>query len=300
MIVRGEGLPLVLIPGIQGRWEWMAPTVAGLARRCRVASYSLCGEPGTGCRLDPERGFDAHVDQLTRVLDEAGFERATLCGVSYGGWVAVRYAARHPERVSALVLASSPGPRFRPDTRLQRYVRFPYLFLPAFAASTRQRLVPEIRTAVPDPAERRRIARRQIRQVLCHPISPGLMARRILLALREDFVADAGKVTAPTLLLTGERGLDRVVPTQSTLEYLSLIRGATAVELPRTGHIGCVTRPDDWADIVVDFADAHVDRLALAAPAQVAPSTVEVHAVSDGSVRPSEAGAWSREAGWSR
>ena len=264
MIVRGEGLPLVLIPGIQGRWEWMVPTVEGLARRCRVASYSLCGERGTGCRLTEERGFDAHIDQLTRVLDEVGFERAVLCGVSYGGWIAVRYAARHPERVSALVVASSPGPRFRPDTRQRQHARFPYLLLPAFIVSTRRRLMPEIRTAVPDPDERRRIARRQTRHMLRHPISPGLMGRRIRLALREDFVADASRVTAPTLLVTGERGLDRVVPPESTREYLSVIRGSTIVELPSTGHIGCITCANAWADLVVDFAQrvvANHDRL---------------------------------------
>ena len=40
VIDRGAGTPLVLIPGIQGRWEWMAPAVDALAARTRVLTGS--------------------------------------------------------------------------------------------------------------------------------------------------------------------------------------------------------------------------------------------------------------------
>ena len=39
MQIQGDGPPLVLVPGMQGRWEWMTPTVEALARRFRVACY---------------------------------------------------------------------------------------------------------------------------------------------------------------------------------------------------------------------------------------------------------------------
>jgi len=255
IVDRGTGTPVVLVPGIQGRWEWMEETVDALARRARCVSFSLCGEPATRCRLTGERGFDAHVDQLDRVLDEAKLDRVALCGVSYGGWVSVRYAARRPDRVTALVLASAPGPAFRPDERQKRYVRFPWLLLPEFLASTRQRLAPEVATALPDPAVRRKTAQRQLRRMLRHPISPGLMAKRIRVALKEDFAADCARLDVPTLVVTGEAGLDLVVPVETTLEYVRLIRGAEHRQLAATGHIGCVTRANEWADIVTSFVD---------------------------------------------
>lgn len=255
IVDRGAGTPVVLVPGIQGRWEWMEETVDALARRARCVSFSLCGEPGTRCRLTAERGFDAHVDQLDRVLDHAKLDRVALCGVSYGGWISVRYAARRPDRITSLVLASAPGPAFRPDARQQRYVHYPWLLLPGFLASTRQRLAPEIAAALPDPAVRRKTARRQYRRILRHPISPGLMAQRIRLALKEDFAADCASLDLPTLVVTGEAGLDRVVPVETTLEYTRLIRGAEHRQLPTTGHIGCVTCANEWADLVMSFVD---------------------------------------------
>jgi pimeloyl-ACP methyl ester carboxylesterase len=255
MIAVGEGHPLVMVPGIQGRWEWQRPALTALSRRCRAVTYSLCGEPGTGRRLTLKDGFDVHVDQLDRVLDKYRLDRVALCGVSYGGWVSVRYAARRPERVSTLVLVSAPAPRFRPDARHLRYMRAPWLFLPAFFMTTRGRLRPEVLKALPDAVERKRLTRKQLVEMTRAPISPGVMARRIQLAMREDFVSDCRRITAPTLVLTGESGLDRVVPVESTREYLKLIPNAVGAELAMTGHIGLITRPDEWADIVCGFVE---------------------------------------------
>ena len=255
MIAVGEGQPLVMIPGVQGRWEWQRPALDALSRRCRAVTYSLCGEPGTGCRLTPEDGFDVHVDQLDRVLDRYELDRVALCGVSYGGWVAVRYAARRPERVSTLVLVSAPAPTFKPDARHLRYMRAPWLFLPALFVTTRGRLRPEVLKALPDAVERRRLTRKQLAEMTRAPISPAVMARRIQLAMREDFASDCTRIAVPTLVLTGESGLDRVVPVESTRKYLRLIPNAVGAELALTGHIGLVTRPEEWADIVCGFVD---------------------------------------------
>ena len=58
IVDRGSGIPIVVIPGIQGRWEWMSPTVDALAARCRVITFSLADEPSAEW---PTRGtgFDA-------------------------------------------------------------------------------------------------------------------------------------------------------------------------------------------------------------------------------------------------
>lgn len=250
IVDRGHGDPVVLVPGIQGRWEWMAPCVEALAANGRAVSCSLPGEPGSGFRLRFEAGFDVHLEWLDAVLDAAGLESAVLCGVSYGGWVSVHYAAARPHRVRGLVLASAPGPGFEPDDRQQYYVRAPRLLLPAFLVTTRQRMKPELMRALPDARERMRFVSAQLSLMARAPISPGLMARRIRVAMRADFEADARRVQAPTLVVTGEEGLDRVVPVPSTREYLDLVPGARGHVLERTGHLGCVTRPREFAELV--------------------------------------------------
>jgi pimeloyl-ACP methyl ester carboxylesterase len=63
-----------------------------------------------GCGLsdhDVEFSFDAWVADLEAVVDAAGLDRFALLGVSQGGAVSIAYTARHPERVSHLVLVNS-------------------------------------------------------------------------------------------------------------------------------------------------------------------------------------------------
>ena len=104
MMDEGTGPPVIVIPGIQGRWEWMMPALRELRRSCRAISYSLCGDRGSGVDRDPALGFENYMRQLDAVFEKTGVSRAALCGVSYGGFIAFRYAATRPERVSALVL----------------------------------------------------------------------------------------------------------------------------------------------------------------------------------------------------
>ena len=107
MIDIGAGTPVILIPGLQGRWEWMRPAVEAMAKRNRVLSFSLCDERSSPFPCDVERGFENYIDQTVAAMDRAGIEKATIAGVSYGGLIASEFAARHPDRVTALVLASA-------------------------------------------------------------------------------------------------------------------------------------------------------------------------------------------------
>src|SRR5712692_6786756 len=107
IIERGTGDPLVVIPGLQGRWEYVRPAVDALSRWFRVITFPLCGEPSSGLEFNPARGFDNYTGQVLDALGSAGLDRATICGISFGGLIALRCAAAHPERTRALILAST-------------------------------------------------------------------------------------------------------------------------------------------------------------------------------------------------
>ena len=61
------------------------------------------------------------------------------------------------------------------------------------------------------------------------------------------------QVNVPTLVITGDPLLDRVVPVALTREYVRIWPHAREATIARTGHIGSITRPDEFARIVVDF-----------------------------------------------
>jgi pimeloyl-ACP methyl ester carboxylesterase len=241
----GEGPPILVIPGVQGRWEWMKPALRALARRCRVISYSL-GAAST---------FDALVRQVDEVLDRQGVEAAAICGVSFGGQVAAKYAAARPERTRALILVSTPSPAWTPTKEQARYLARPWLSTPAFLATGPSRMWPEIAAAIDGAPARLRFCTGHIGRMLAAPIVPAQMAARMKLTPGPQLSADCARVVARTLVISGEPGLDRVVPAASTRELVDLIRGARYVMFARTGHVGLVTQPDRFARIAGDFVN---------------------------------------------
>lgn len=242
---------LVLIPGIQGRWEWMQPAIDELAKEWRVIPCSLPGEPGAGISVNGT--FDSFVEYIDSVLDAASVQRAVICGVSFGGLIALRYAARRPARTEALILVSTPGPRWTLKPNLVRYMKWPTLSSPLFFAGAFGRFWPELRVTYPDVGERIRFCTAAMARVLAAPAIPSRMSRRAQLAEREPFECDCASVQAPTLVITGERDLDRVVKYDETMDYVALIAGARFQLLEHTGHLGIISAPDRFASIVSRF-----------------------------------------------
>lgn len=253
IIDRGTGAPIVMIPGIQGRWEYMRPAIDALAESFRVITFPLRGERGSCGSLNPTRGLDDFVDQIDAVLDDRHLARATICGVSFGGLIALRFAAQRSERTSALVLVSPPGPNFRLRRRHRIYARLPRILGPVFLAEVPRRVRPEIALAIPDRPDRRRFVWLQIATFARAPVSLSRIAARARLIGIHDQPADCARILAPTLVVTGEPSLDHVVASDGTSEYLGLIRHACAVRLEQTGHLGYITRPREFAAAIREF-----------------------------------------------
>ncbi len=255
IVTKGSGPPLVLIPGFQGRWEYMRSAVEALAPSFHVVTFALCGERSSGLPFEAGRGLDNYVAQVLGVLAELNLDRAIICGVSFGGLIAVRVAATHPTRCAALVLTSTPEPTWRPCRRHSFYARVPWLFGPLFLAETPLRLREELVAAFPQRTRRWQFALEQLRTAVRAPVSLRRMGERARILSELDVAGDCARITAPTLVFTGERGLDHVTPVNGS-GYLGLIAGARSAVLERTGHVGVMTHPDRFAALVREFVGA--------------------------------------------
>jgi 3-oxoadipate enol-lactonase len=253
---RGTGPPLIVVQPLQGRWQWMRPALAELSKQVRVISYTLAGDLGSGERMEPSAGFEVFVRQLERVIDRTRLGRVALCGVSFGGAIAIRYAATRPEQVTRLIVASSPGPGWMPSESQASYVARPWLSMPSFTVGGLRRASGEITTSLPARSARLEFSLRYLGTAVRFPMMPHLMARRVRLLQQLDLAADCARITAPTLVITGEAALDRVVPVSSTREYVTRIPGARHAIMEGTGHLGSLTQPVRFAQIVGEFVNA--------------------------------------------
>ena len=233
---RGNGPPLVLLPGLPGPWQYVAPAVHALSAEFRVMPLSL----------GPECTIDADVDRILNALNERQIARAVICGISLGGLVALRFAAVHPERTAALVLASAPGPgaTLRPHHRF--YTRWPSICGPLFLIETPFRLRHETQWTLAR-------VKTLLAALVAAPVSFAKIARRAVLIESTDITADCEGIVSPTLVITGEPKLDLVVPVASTVKYVAAIPGAAHVVMRGTGHLGPVTHAAEFAGLIRDF-----------------------------------------------
>ncbi|WP_328324800.1 alpha/beta fold hydrolase [Kribbella sp. NBC_00382] len=102
-----DGEPLVLMAGTGGHLEAYAHNIAEFAERYRVIAYDYPGH-GYTTHATSDLELPDYVVHLTGLLDALGIGAANLNGESLGGWVAVKFAAAHPERTLRLVL-NTPG-----------------------------------------------------------------------------------------------------------------------------------------------------------------------------------------------
>ncbi len=111
-IAAGEGTPLVFISGWLGSMElsskFPAFTVIGetLGRGRLLIAFDRRGQ-GASQREVGDLSLEAHVADLSAVVDHLQLERFDLFGLADGSAISMAYAAEHPARVSRLVLASA-------------------------------------------------------------------------------------------------------------------------------------------------------------------------------------------------
>jgi 3-oxoadipate enol-lactonase len=243
----GDGPPLVLVPGLAGGYELLGPLARQLARDFRVISYQLRGEDDC---FALRRRFDLHdlVADLREFLAWLGLERPAVMGVSFGGVLALELAARHPRLLSSLML-QGVGARFERGL-LQQVAsivlsRYPLPsdnpFVNQFfnlLFGSRQR-----------PGPLFQFVTRQ-----CWQTDQSVMAHRFHLVENFDIQPRQAAVSAPTLLLSGER--DLLAPPQSVHRLAQGLPDAREVTLSGCGHLAFVTQPERVANEVRGFLDA--------------------------------------------
>jgi pimeloyl-ACP methyl ester carboxylesterase len=101
--------PVVALQGSGANTAMWLPQIERLAHQLRVYAVDVIGEPGLSAPARPPLNSDAYARWLDDVLASLGLGKTALLGVSLGGWLALDYAVRRPERVTKLALLAPSG-----------------------------------------------------------------------------------------------------------------------------------------------------------------------------------------------
>ena len=245
-----SGVPVVLLHGYTDSWRSFEGVLGHLPRSIRAYAVTMRGH---GDADRPESGYhpDDFVADVEAFMDAVGIESAVLVGHCMGAMIARRFAARHPERVLGLVLASS------------------------FATLGDKPGIAELCEGVAelaDPVDRD-FAREFQASCIARPVPDGLldtvvgesvkMPARVWRAVLGGIVDADGteqldRIAAPTLLAWGDA--DALVPREDQEALLAAIPGAELAVYRGGGHSLHWEEPAEFAADLSAFVQSVAER----------------------------------------
>ncbi len=237
----GRGDSVVLLHGWGASSQNLAGVVACLAPLFQVTAVDL---PGFGWSQGPPGawGVADYADHVRQLLDEVRIPKAALLGHSFGGRVAIRLAARHPERVGRLVLVASAG--VRPRRGLRYYAR-----VATFKALRRLVTLPGL-----DGPGGRLLARWQAKVGSRDYLAAGRLRPTFVKVVNEDLTPALASIQAPTLLLWGDQ--DQEVRRPAVDVMAARIPGARLTVFAGAGHFPFQDAPEAFCRAVRAFLQA--------------------------------------------
>jgi pimeloyl-ACP methyl ester carboxylesterase len=245
----GKGTPIVLIHGIGGdttEWSLLVPE---LSKEARCIAVDLRGH-GKSEKPDQPYTQDMFADDVAALLNTMKIDKAYICGISMGGFVALKMALNHPEKVSGLILidtaAEMPAKTVEAGSRwakafvekgLEGYIEAEIkdIFHPMFV-----RRHPD---AVKEFADSMRT--RDARTV--QRVQQGFMKSPL------NLEKEINKIKVPTLIIHGRE--DEVVPHEEADLMHKHISNSQIALIPFAGHGALLERNDFFADLIPYFIE---------------------------------------------
>lgn len=245
----GHGLPVVLLHGFpHNRTLWTAQRL-GLAEQARCIVPDLRGF-GDSSTHGPY-SMDQYADDVVALLDWLHIERAVICGLSMGGYVAMALWRRHPTRVRALIFCDTRGDADSEQARARRDT----LIALVRREGVRAIAEPQLTGMVGSTTRARRPEVLHLLEAMIGRQAPaGVIGALQAMRDRPDSRETLGTISVPVLVLVGDedaltpigeaRAIAEAVPASARVR-LEIIAGA--------GHVPCLERPAATTHAIADF-----------------------------------------------
>jgi pimeloyl-ACP methyl ester carboxylesterase len=216
-----------------GMWDDQISELSGDAHVLAPSLPGFGGTPAAGDVLT----MDAAADFLAGELDRAGTEKAVVCGLSMGGYIAFSLWRRHRDRIAGLALADT---RAEPDDEAGKEKRR------GLAAKVRTEGSEPVAEAPPpllsenaDPALWDRV-----KQMIRRQSGDAIAAAALGMAERPDSLPILGEIDVPTTVIVG--GGDTLTPPEMSETIAKGITGSELITLEGAGHLSNLEDPEGF------------------------------------------------------
>lgn len=239
----GSGPPVVLLHAFPFDARMWRETAAALAQRVQIITPDVRGFGHSDLGSEPFSIADL-ADDVAALLDALKVPTATVGGMSMGGYVALAFAARHPKRLTSLILADSKAAADPPEGRQGREAALALVESQGVAALL-DKQIPRLLSAHASDS-----LRAQVRRLGTQEPAPVIAAIRALRD-RPDRTPELGSIRVPTLLIVGSE--DELSPPAEAEDMAARIPRARVVVIPGAGHLSNLENPDAFSAALTGF-----------------------------------------------
>ena len=238
--VQGGGAQtIVFAHGLLWSGDMFAAQVAALRERYRCITFDFRGQ---GRSAVPPDGYD--MDTLAAdaaaLVEALGAAPCHFAGLSMGGFVGLRLAARRPELLRSLMLIETSADG-EPPENVGKYRMMAWIARQLGTSLVAGRVMPIMfgRTFLTDPA--RAAERRALRARLLANDRKGVALATKGVIMRAPMTAELSRISVPVLVIVGEE--DAATPPEKSEALARGIAGARLVRIPQAGHTSTIEQP---------------------------------------------------------
>lgn len=243
----GTGRPLVLIHGYPFNRSLWADQIPALSNSHRIIAPDLRGFGESDASQVPSTMNSLAAD-VALLMDHLEIPRATIGGLSMGGYVALAFYKQFASRVRALVLADT---RPQADTEEAKQTRAQHAekALSEGMAGIADAMLPKLLT--PETVSKHPEIVKRVRDMMLKTKPEGAAAALRGMAEREDQTELLPEISVPTLILVGAE--DAITPVADSEKMHHAIAGSSLVVLDHAGHVSNIERAQQFNDALLHF-----------------------------------------------
>ena len=243
----GAGRPVVLIHGYPFNRSLWNEQVAALSNDYRVIAPDLRGF-GESDASAGTATMNRLAQDVALLLDHLEIARATIAGLSMGGYVALAFYKQFASRVRALILADT---RAQADTEEAKQTRAQQAekALTEGMAGIADAMLPKLLT--PETVSKRPEIVKRVRDMMLKTKPEGAAAALRGMADRDDQSSLLSKISVPALILVGAE--DAITPLADSAKMNEAIAGSRLVVLENAGHVSNLERTEEFNQALLDF-----------------------------------------------
>ncbi len=213
----------------------------------RVISYDIRGHGNSDAGTD-DFSISLFVNDLIAFMDILKVKKATLCGLSMGGYIALNAIENFPDRFDALILADT---NCRADTREAREKRMSAIntILEKGVADYAGESVKKLFAV--DSFNTHKAEIDSVRDMICNTQEESICCTLLALAAREETCQKLSGISVPVLLLVGEE--DQITPPKAAQLMHKSIQNSTLFVIPHAAHLSNLENPDVFNEQVKQF-----------------------------------------------